>query len=309
MFTRALSGGAIVVDSDSSLTVTATDFIRNGERFGVGGAIVNYGQLRGEEVVFRRNGILVSPGGALLNFGRVNLSNVEFSSHYADSFGGAVLNYGNLAIDSGQFNFNTVYEINTSFGQGGAIASLGGTVHLSNTSFVGNQAEGQGGAIHLKDAELYGNNLQFGNASFGNIAAEEFQHDAVTDSLGGAIHVEGNSRLVLNDTAFVNNLSAGAGAALAITSDDPLNAPEVRLRDVVFTMNSASLTNPAFYSIRSPRVLIQSDDYSLDVDRFDGGAIFLEAGELVVLDSVFSDNFTLGEGEDIFNEGGQLTVR
>ena len=296
--------GPVFVDVESRLTIDSTDFARNRS------AIVNYGLLRGSDLFFHGNGDSVTTAGAIWNFGRANLTDVVFRANFGSDFGGAVLNYGTLAIDSAEFSFNLIFP-NAASGLGGAIASLDGTVFLSDVDFFGNQAENQGGAIYLENSELYGNNLRFGNDRFSNIAGAASTNEDLFSYRGGAIHVHGDSRLILSDTVFTNNLAAGAGGALAITSsDDSLAAPEVRIRDSVFSANSASLTNPAFYTILSaPKTLRHFLDVTLQTDRFDGGAIFLEAGELVILDSVFSDNFTLGEGDDIFNEGGQLTVR
>ncbi len=170
-----------------------------------GGGIANLGTLTLENCAVRDN--IGSAGGGILNRGDLTISNCTVSDNYADG------------VDEGR-----------DCSSGGGIRSVLGPVHISNSTFSGNnssRAGGAGGALHVAcestmvvtNSTLSGNNagtigggahvrgtLELVNCTISGNSAEGRGRggDMIVPS-GGGIYVNANGVLNLTNTIVANN--------------------------------------------------------------------------------------------------------
>ena len=213
------SGGAI--SASSSITVTNSTFDSNSST-GPGGAISTGGSLDITNSTFNSNSATAGEGGAIFFDGNIegalSVSNSTFNSNSALSSGGAISTYSPLTLTGSTFNSNVVrdsnsgggaifgyrdvtvtdsaFNSNTAPGFGGAVISYG-TFAITNSSFISNLSHGGGGAV-------YGSGeMAVQNSTFSENRADGFY--------GGAI-LSAASTLTTNNSTFVNNQAANAGA-------------------------------------------------------------------------------------------------
>jgi predicted outer membrane repeat protein len=203
-----IGAGATFVDSvfDSNVFSSATDG-------GTGGGI---GVNNGTEALFVR---CTWTGNTSTGFG-----------------GGGVITGGSIVtIHESQFLLNRTNVPNhRSNALGGALTMVGGTLHITNSRFEGNEAGFTGGAIHSKgywtdtDSELV-----VTNCTFVDNRAQPYPGVA-TDSppSGGAITVEDNMTLTIHNSRFLTNTAQHGGAI------EVYRVP-VEIRGSIFRGNSA----------------------------------------------------------------------
>jgi CSLREA domain-containing protein len=155
-------------------------------------------------------------GGGILYAGTgiVNISECVLSRNTAhSSSGGGIANESNGAINVSNCTFNgNVAENN----KGGAVHMEGGTVTVTNSTFIGNSAfafsggPSYGGAIYSKGT-LSATNCTFsGNSALGGSFSNVAMAD---DGLGGAIYGGGGTLNITNCTVSGNSATAGGSGA------------------------------------------------------------------------------------------------
>ena len=212
-------GGAIYMDSDSSLLVKQSQFNNNTAKNG--GAISSQ-DIKVNKTVFygnRANNV----GGAILPYGEANIYNSSFVKNTADFQGGAV--YSRYTKKPTRV-YNSIFDANGVTGfragnfYGGALydtdliescifknnyAWSGGAVYqwcdhtnsrltINNSVFINNSARGTGGAVYAH----YG----------GNIYDSNFTNNTAGD-VGGAI---GGWNQIPYNCIFINNTAKNGGA-------------------------------------------------------------------------------------------------
>jgi hypothetical protein len=168
-------GGAI--ENFNTLTVTNTVFSNNSAPssllnggFAYGGAIYNYGALAVNNGTFSANSASAG-GGAICNNGTLTLNGTTFSGNSSGygansefTFGGAIVSFGPLTVIDSTFSANSV---NGTYGIGGAIIAIGGTLTVNGSTIAGNTASGWAGGIYAYNPLTIANSIVTGN-SFGS---------------------------------------------------------------------------------------------------------------------------------------------
>jgi hypothetical protein len=219
------SGGGIK-NYNGTLIVTNTTFsgVNSG---GNGGAIDNSGTLSLSNSTFLGNsasGSSSSLGGAICNCGgTATMRNCTISGNRAGS-GGGILNWGRLIVINSTFSDNHAPGSCDPYCyyDGGGIANVGGgTVTVSNSTFLANSAH-TGGAIN----NYYWGTVTVSNSTFSGNSAER-------GGEGGGIHNAnvGGTVTVSNSTFFGN--WAGYGGATS-------NHGALTMSNSTFSGNSAT---------------------------------------------------------------------
>jgi hypothetical protein len=223
-------GGAIQTSFGSTLTITGSTFQNNsaiGSQYGSGGAV--YGD----------------PAQVTINSSSFINNLAEGNSPFLDSSGGAIqtsaLDWNNEFIQVTETISNSLFYGNQVIGaagsgapvQGGAITNFDGTLDVSGSTFINNQAQGgstttffgayaTGGAI-----QAFACALELASDAFlGNEAVGGSSPLGVSFAIGGAVNtLEGNPQATnpnstITDSVFSGNQAvAGAGAgASALTA-------------------------------------------------------------------------------------------
>jgi CSLREA domain-containing protein len=204
-------GGAVILDSQGYgkrfFNNAGTSYLHSLRLYSgdagagnLGGAIYNSpsGHLTTSNCFFTAN-VANHGGGAIYNAGYLKVTQSAFSSNYvANGYGGAIAAGGLSAVHASSttivtssfFNKNGSYQLGTNdfnTRRGGAISVIGGTLHVSGSSFTNNKA-GRGGAIFaggndgfftLTDSTLSGNATKCDSCGY--------------TGTGGAIHIGGGS--------------------------------------------------------------------------------------------------------------------
>lgn len=108
---------------------------------GKGGGVTNLGNMTIQESVILRNRTESGgDGGGLLNLGTAEIARTTFHQNAAGSRGngGAVANFGTATVSE------TTFSNNSTTGQGGAVYSGTGSVHLINSTVSGNRTDADG---------------------------------------------------------------------------------------------------------------------------------------------------------------------
>ena len=199
----AISAGGAIYNT-GTLTVSGSTF-SNDRTIGSssGGAIWSSGTLTVSNSIFSGN--ISSQAGSIENTGTLRISNSIFSGNSGSTNGGAILNSSgaNTATVTDSFFLNnsvsTAPQGLAADFTGGAIQNNGGTLIVSNSTFVGNSAPaGEGGAIANGATLTLSNNTFVGNTS--------------TGGAGGAI-VNSGGTLTLNNSILSGN-GSGTGAGV-----------------------------------------------------------------------------------------------
>ncbi len=185
------------------------------------------------------------------------------TSSSSQSIGGAVY------VDSGVFTaINTTFANNSS-GLGGAVYAKSGTVTLNGCTFRNNIAsDGDGGAIYATATTLTVDGSGFTN----NTSAES----------GGAIYVDGEEEISLNNVRFHNNSGVNGGAIYQDTES-------LSVENAVFSNNSATQNGGAIYMGLNSGAQITSGIFEQNTASINGGAIYSD-GSLFLTLGEFSSN-------------------
>lgn len=250
-----------------------------------------------DDLIFRGGGVHLDGDSSSRIFSINTSENVLIGdTTFTDGFGpsGGAINHrggGTLQI------FNSQFEDNRSFGNGGAISSSQGQLLIGRSVFEDNRSLQQsGGAISVFN----------GRSSFFQTTFE----DNLARVDGGAVSVI-DSDLFSNETDFISNRAVNSGGAVHIEGSESSS---------VFTANTVeenrALSGGGFYLAGGAGSFIVSSTLQENtagmIQPFprggDGGAI--ETTEnLVVRDSFINDNISInGTGGGIDSDGGDLRL-
>ena len=303
-------GGAIYAQGSSSVTIgplSSRNYTFSGNTAGtVGDKTTGYGgafYTRSGDVTFEGyvgdNSITAQNTAAFGGFaasreGRIQVKNSFLGSQHAYYSGGAVW-AENVVVESADFGSkNNPNESQYAEGNngGGAIYS-NSTITINNANFSSNSSQTYGGAIYAIGT------VDINTATFEN-------NESVND--GGAVYAYA-ANVTIDDAYFCSNKSTGNGNGGALS---------------LFRFCTTSITNSTFYDNSGNRVdggaiyaqgTIEIDNsyFSMNRSQKRGGAIFFAQssatapyGTFSVSNSMFSDNSTKGQGEDI--QGGAICV-
>jgi hypothetical protein len=214
-------------------TITNSMFISNESR-GDGGVLAYCQALTASNSIFKYNKSYEGTGGVATN-GNMDLQDCEFSDNSAQ-YGGAIAYASPLVATNCTFARNSA-------NYGGALYCIYSSTYIDRCSFIGNTSNNDGGAI----GGAYGSYNIFNNTLFYN--------NASTNGNGGVFVWSNNMNF--NYCTFADN-HANNGA---IYSD---NSNQVVFNSSIFSGNSATYSDPLFYSYNPSSLSIVYSDIQPD---------------------------------------------
>ena len=187
-------GGSVHLGRDSALLLERAVLADNVSGHEGGAVFVGRdGALDAVDSVFRDNAA-DTYGGAVKISGDATASftGTRFENNQADSFGGAIHSWTDLVTLT-----DCAFSENSSGYAGGAAA--GDAFDVTDSSFVGNHASDSGGALHI-------------DGGTSNVSGSTFERNTAGD--GAALYVSAVDRVVVFDSAFVENDAGFSGGAI-----------------------------------------------------------------------------------------------
>ncbi len=207
-----LSQGELVLDDGgvSTSAIITIDGASQDEIFGDGS---DRAFLVDGGVNLMLNGLQISGGtaglgGGIVNEGNLTLNSCTFYNNGATSDGGAVYNTGILNVNTSTFVGNGAFESRGDTQSGGAIYNNGGTMTISESTFNDNHAVINGGAI---------DNVAGGSAT---VSGSTFvSNTSGGDQLGGnGGGVENDGTMTVLNSTFNQNTAGGDGGGIGNSS-------------------------------------------------------------------------------------------
>ena len=290
-------GGTIYVTIQSQLLVTNCTFEDNSAQ-SWGGAIITLSNtmLRVQETTFVGNkaqyaGAICAAGNATLH-----IEETTFVGNKAPSDGGAI----NIQQQAHLRIINCVLDENISEGLGSAItASHNATLHIEQTTFVGNKAPlggaiyaGQNTTLHIEETTFVGNKaLHEGGAIYINRQSQllvtkcTFEENSA-QLMAGAILASQNATLKIERTTFVSNKALRDGGAINIQGQAHL-----RMTNCVLEDNISQRLGGAISAGYNATLEMQETNFTRYNAAVGGGAISVgEQSYLGATDCTFKDN-------------------
>jgi predicted outer membrane repeat protein len=260
-------GGLYVAQSDSSLTITDTDFINN-RAAALGGGVHVLGTAVLSGGTFQNNTATVSSGGGIRAGGSMTADGTQFTGNVSGFAGGGAQAGGSADVGNALFQGNQAYA-------GGGLA-VDDVVTIDNVRFLSNTAiTGTGGGLNSSAALTVSNSLFQGNSSASN---------------GGGLHGF-TGRFVLSNTQFLTNSAAnGGGLNYAF---NPLSAVDVTVR------GNTAISNGGGLATSGSATFSGNWEFSNNTAGGDGGGAYAFDGEAVG-NALLEGNTAVGAGGGLF---------
>ena len=234
-------------------------------------------------------------GGAIImrNDGEMNISGTTFFGNRARHDGGAIYREENTWVSGNRDTItDSVFEDNSTGlnGDGGAIFT-DTTTGITSTRFTNNTA-----GFYQLDGSYQGD--EYNNDAAGGAVSAGSHHGPASDD--GAV----NAGLSLVDVTFTNNRAAQVGGAVYN------NGPELSIAGSSFTYNSVAVDYGDdggavwgyLWGCQPECVTVTGSTFSHNFANYEGGAIYLAEGNIVVRSSSFTDNVAANDN------GGAISV-
>ncbi len=236
------------------------------------------------------------------------LANCVFEGNHATGWGGGVLLDGSSGSGASVID-NCVFRDNSAK-WGGALSVIGHLVTVTNTLFADNFSTYCGGAVDVASGEVYLENCEL----LENVAAHT----------GGGVVMHDNTRLTMVDCIVTGNRSMQSSGGVYG------QAAEIHIEGCVLTENDADWSGGAVgvahntylnvddsvisnntSGYRAGGISVWFSDAAISGVTFDnnsaqiGGAVFAETGEVTLVNSVFTGNTAVFEGDtwETYEEG------
>ena len=196
-----------------------------------------------------------SKGAAISSSSPIIITNSIFDNNRSPLQGGAIrVSSADLTITDTSFTNNQIKltsdnstdTTGNSDAGGAAIAFVnhlndsGNILTISKGTFTGNQASGFGGAILIRGAKT----ASISQSTFTNNITNNFISNAVTQAYGGAIALDRQANVTIDDSLFTGNTAQRSGGAIYvgnIHSDGTLNVTSSNLINNTATENGAAI--------------------------------------------------------------------
>nr|MCR5202463.1 InlB B-repeat-containing protein [Lachnospiraceae bacterium] len=193
-------GGAIFADKGVDTEINGCSFSRNKSFYG--GAICNKGTMKIKNCKIEANYAFYE-GGGIYNSGDIDITGTTFNANISKKDGAGLFQIANKKISINNCNFKN----NKSELQGGAISAINGSLDISDTKFIQNEATYNGAGIYsgsgidvsLKDVKGTENytgkkDSKGGFACIGgNLDIESCEISHNSSKAGGAIYMNNSS--------------------------------------------------------------------------------------------------------------------
>ena len=293
-----------------------------------------------------------------VNGGRLTLRNVTLTEGYAgEAYGGAIrlLNGAEVSIESSTLSDNKAthggaiatssssaklsvedsnFTDNIAEESAGAIYANGGTVNITDSSFVKNCAlfafytlsEGSNserrsvdadGCLHVRyfrsqveadlQSDVDGGAIRLRNGAQASIESSTFSGNSAT--YGGAISTASrNVRLSVNNSSFVDNRASGGGGA--IDGGNWLGGGRIAISNSSFVKNSVEDGDGGAIEASRGVLDIANSTFSENHSDYDGGAVKIgEYAEVTITHATFIENWSRHGADVISKTGGKAYLR
>ena len=217
----ASEGGAIGNFVGTPLTVTGSTFSGN--------------TANGSAAPLNPGGLGLTGGGAIRNFGYLTLTGSTISGNSSSGMGGGVLSQ-TLVLRSRTKATNSAFDTNCAEAGGGAIASVGGDLTITDSGFYYNESAdcnndnmrpsgtvltGGGGVLTYFDSMglsgviFEGNKADYGGAIHGALSNVDITHSRFSSNSaieGGALRIASSPTTITSSTLSGNSATALGGA-------------------------------------------------------------------------------------------------
>ena len=272
--------------------------------FGVGGAIVNTGELKVVNSTFTGNSA-ASSGSSIYSQGGVTYigdstfmnNNVHWAEIYSSggylvvnntvfdrinsNYSSAIyMTQGNLAVYNS--NFTNLYANKTA----GAIGVKIGNAIVVNSNFKNSSASKNGGAIYVDGST-------FGSSSTSQIYIINSSFEDCDSEFGGAVMAL-SSGVNITNTKFIDNYALYNGGAVYASFDD-LNITDsqfignVALGDSTSEITELSGNGAALY-VDYSNVIVNNTYFENNVALINGGSVYSYSSNALIMNSTFLDN-------------------
>jgi hypothetical protein len=310
------TGGALYNDV---CTFNANNINLIGNTASLGAAIFNLGDFS-----LDISNVSSNPGknGAIYNKGTMNINNVQLIKNKSSAEGGAIYNTGYINLTNSNVNENVA-----SYGAG--IYTLGSTIQIYNTQFVGNSAmngaaiwngatinitgsiinsnvaQGTGaavqnhGTLNIDSTHLNKNQANKGAAIYNTGFTTILNYSQINDNVadfGGAIYTT-NSTVNIYNTQISSNAAVDGGAIY--------NGAAVNLDHCTLTYNKAQRYGGAIRNLGY--LTLTNDSYLANNSAQEGGAIYTNLF-MQMNDSIITHN-NADYGGGIYNTNTTKVVR
>ena len=271
------NGGAIKLDSKSTLEIISCNFINNHAQ---------------------NNGAAIYLSDSFSTSSSLKITDSTFINNTAKSGGAIYLNESSTHSSTIE---NSSFINCTSSGDGGAAFISASNVAFRNVIFENNIAGDDGGAVYWQGSNGIIYNITCTNNR--GISADKKDGDT-SSSRGGTIAITG-SNITVSKSRFIKgsaymdeskDYSKVDGGALFITGND------VTIDDVDFISCNATNNGGAVYVIGN-RTHIYNCEFT-DCTARDGGALFVNGTECTLYNTTFTGNIANDDGGAIYWNGG-----
>ena len=201
------------------------------------------------------------------------MTNCIFQNNSAQSVGGTISADSNVTLHMQE----TTFVGNKAKDAGAILAGLNVTLIIEDTTFVGNAALRNGGAIVIEQEA----HLQMANCTL---------HDNIAELIGGAITAGTNVTLEIQETNFIRN-SAPQGGAIEVDDQTYL-----RLAHCLFQDNLSQQFGGAVCIVFNSRLKIEKTNFTGNSALY-GGTIFVQyQSYLRTTYCIFDNNISTGVG-------------
>ena len=300
---QAVNGGAIRAAFDADIEIDGGAFEDNSAQ--AGGALhLTDSSITVSNSEFSRNQATGGSGGAIwANEAALTLSETNLVDNTALFDGGAVFATESVVLIS---TMGAVTDNSASYGAGGALRIEGAeTFNLSDSTLARNRALTLGGAVSIQETES------------ATISGVEFEANSLGfDTGGGGALATRDSDISLATSTFSDNASEGQGGALfAVESSLEMTGVEFKTNEAVgeggawyqlsgwascsgceFTRNSSSDDGGAIWSTAEDLVIADSDVTWNESSGGNGGGLFFSGERLFLESMLFARNTGLSGG-------------
>jgi predicted outer membrane repeat protein len=306
--TSSGSGGAISTSTGSPLYLFDTTISQNSAFLAGGGVAGGQSPTLVRGGLFENNqttGASSSGGAIAVSFGRLETRGATFRLNRSGAYGGAIGHEDDFS--NGLLIEDCVLEQNAA-GRGGGVS--GGMMDIRRSLFISNTAKtGSGGAaangignMSVSDSRFVSNTAVSGGAlaaSDGNETVLRSVFDSnVALMAGGAIDI-GAFGLVVKDSLFIRNQTAGQGGAIWGSDGAPME-----VNDSAFFSNTAAADAGAIQASLKDLYLVNTTLSGNRANR-DGGAVWATGANTVILaNATIVNNVADADANGTGNGGG-----
>lgn len=251
-------------------------------------------------------------GGGIYNIGEMTIRNSIVENNSTIRYGSGILNSGALTIVASVLRGNsdsTQFSPGQSASRGGAIANLGGSLTLRDSSVTGNLAT-QGAGIYndgivtagvaiIVSSNISGNTAQLWGGGIDNFSTMSILYSSITNNIvgsgsfiligdGGGIHNSGFSTLTVKHSTLSGNRAFRAGGGL-------FNGSRAELTHVTLSNNQAAAgvtaSSDNFKYTLGNEVFIDPDVSSNDATVFQSSIIAGRVSPATAAGNCFSGSF------------------